>query len=246
MAEEATRIRSWPRPTAGQAGAGLAVAALGVAWPLASEVLASGLGVRPLALTLLAASAVSWGTARRAAPPEYAPRALELVALFTATATAAISGDRFWLLLLPALIHFALGRLLLRSLDGGGSLFERVAFRLQPHAPDFIRPYCRRSTQLWAWLFFANAGAITLLAAHASVAQWRAFSSLGVWLVLALLAAVDFAVRKLYFRIYDDGPLDRWLASAFPAERTAMGRRSNAYRAAKRSELGYPAPRRNS
>jgi uncharacterized membrane protein len=137
-------------------------------------------------------------------------------------------------------VQLAIARVFWRSLRDGESIFERVAFGIQPYAPDFIRPYCRKSTAVWAWLFLANALAIAALALFAPPAWWSAFTGWLVWLVMAALAGADYVVRKLYFRIYFDRPLDRLLARWFPSENTEMGRRANEHRREMRLALGLP------
>ena len=87
-------------------------------------------------------------------------------------------------------------------------------------------------------LFLANGVAIAALALLAPANVWRRFASVGVWLVVAAVSVFDFAFRKLYFRLYGTGPLDRLLARAFPADQTEVARRANAYRTAKRLSLG--------
>jgi uncharacterized membrane protein len=134
----------------------------------------------------------------------------------------------------------ALGRLFWRSVRDGESIFERVAFGIQPYAPDFIRPYCRASTSAWAALFLANALLIATLALFGPLDAWRAFTGYLVWGVMGVLAGADYVVRKLYFRIYFDRPLDRLLRRWFPSENTAMGRRANEHRREMRLALGLP------
>lgn len=223
--------------------------ALAVLWPLVAQRISE---VRLLAAALLAGSLLSFAFVRRALPDELRLGAAPSLVLLGVVAAAAMTGARAPLLWLPAWVQLAAAWLFFRSLREGVPLIERAAFAIQPHAPDFIRPYCRGSTRLWAWLFVANAVAIVALALAGPFELWRAFTALWVWAGMAALTALDFSVRKLYFRLYDDGPLDRLLARWFPAERTEMGRRSNRYRVAKRCSLGLdprtglPESRRNS
>lgn len=229
----------------------LALGAFGLAvlWPLAAARISE---VRVLAVAVLAGSALSFAFVRRALPGELRIGLLPSLGLLAIVAAAAVSGARAPLLLLPAWVQLAAAWLCLRSLREGAPLMERAVFAIQPHAPDFIRPYCRVATRLWAGLFVANALAIALLALAAPFEAWRAFTALWIWAGMAVLTALDFVVRKLYFRLYGDGRLDRLLARWFPAERTEMGRRSNRYRTEKRLSLGrdprtgLPQARRNS
>lgn len=226
------------RPSPRQLAAGLALIALAFVWPLVSERLVEGLGVRALATGLLGLSAISLSAMRSAVPSELAIERSDSIALLALVACAALTGEHLFLLLVPAWIQLAVFRLFRRSLRVGPSVFERVARALEPHAPEFITPYCRKATALWGWVFLANAVVIVALALLAPLPWWRAFTSWIVWLVIAALTAGDFVVRKVYFRSYHDRPIDRWLARLFPPENTEMGRRSNEYRRARRRALG--------
>ena len=160
-----------------------------------------------------------------------------LVAL---VALAFATGERVFLLLLPAWVYAALARIFAASLRGGGSVIERVAFAMQPYAPDFIRPWCRGVTRFWAAVFLANALLVAALALAAPLAWWRLYTGAIVWLVFAALSVVEFAARKAHFRNYDDGPIDLLFERFFPSDRTEMGRRAIAYKSQMRRSLGRP------
>jgi len=226
------------RPDSRQVAAGLGLLAIAVVWPLVSERLVQSLGVRALATALLGLGAVSLVAMRSAIPAALALERTDSLALIALVAGAALTGERLFLLLVPAWLQLALFRVFRRSLRVEPTVFERVARVIEPHAPEFITPYCRKATALWSWVFFANACAILALAFLAPIAYWRAFASWIVWVVIAALSAGDFVVRKIYFRSYHDRPIDRLLARLFPAENSEMGRRSNEYRRARRRALG--------
>ena len=222
---------------------------LGLLWPLVVSRIS---GVRALAVAMLGASLVSFAFVRRAIPSELRLGRVPSLVLAGLAVLAATTGARAPLLYVPACVQLAAAWIFQRSLREGVPLIERAAFAIQPHAPEFIRPYCRGSTRLWAWLFLANAVVIAGLALAAPFEVWRVFTAYWVWVGMAVLTALDFAARKLHFRLYDDDPLDRLLARWFPAENTEMGRRSNLYRIEKRRSLGLdpgsglPQSRRNS
>jgi uncharacterized membrane protein len=228
------------RPSAGQLVLGLAFAGLAVAWPLFSEWILGRFGVRALAATLIGVGGLSVRTARSALPAELALGAFYLAGLFALAALALASGERVFLLLIPAWVCAAIARIFAASLRGGGSVIERVAFMIQPHAPDFIRPYCRRATVLYGAVFAANALVIAALALFAPLAWWRAYAGWIAWVGFAALSAAEFMVRKAHFRIYDGGPVDLLFERFFPAERTEMGRRANAHKIQMRRSLGRP------
>jgi hypothetical protein len=101
---------------------------------------------------------------------------------------------------------------------------------IQPMAPPFIGPYCRKVTLLWGVVLLANALVLVALALAAPVEAWRRAAGYGTWAVLGAISAVEFFVRKTYFRNYwYRGPFERVWSRLFPAEATEMGRRSAAW-----------------
>ncbi|HXZ84233.1 MAG TPA: hypothetical protein VEI82_01975, partial [Myxococcota bacterium] len=227
-------------PSSAQLATGGAFAAVIVAWPFFAEAVAEFVGVRPFACAVLALGALSALGVRGALPAELHFRWLDTALLGGLVLAAALTGRPVFLWLVPAWIYAALARLFEASARAESSLIERAAFLLQPHAPEFIRPYCRRVTRLWAAIFLANALAIAALALFAPLAWWRAWTGWMVWPVFAAISAVEFAVRKAHFRIYDDGPVDAVFERLFPAADTEMGRRSNEYKREMRRALGRP------
>jgi uncharacterized membrane protein len=205
------------------------------------------LGTRPVAAALLALALL--GGASPFAPaglPGALPRVPGFPAAIALLLLAALaSGDLRALLLVPAAVHLWLCLLFAASLREPVSLIERAARFLQPRAPDFIRSYCRKVTALFAALFAANAAAIAWLVFEGSPDARRAFSAWGVWAPLAVVSALEYAVRKAWFRYYAGGLLDRLWAALLPAENTERGRRSLAHIREKRAEMraaGFPHP----
>lgn len=223
--------------------AGVAFAAIAVGFPLFADWVIGRFGVRALAATMIAVSLLCLRPVSAALPSELSFRAVDTAGLFALAAAALATGERSFLLLLPAWLYLALARIALASLRGGGSAIERFVRQMQPYAPDFIRPYCRRVTVLWAALFVANAVVIAALALFARRAWWHAWTGWITWAVFAAVTAVEFAVRKAHFRIYDGGPVDSLFERFFPAERTEMGRRASAYKIQMRRSLGMPERR---
>jgi hypothetical protein len=167
------------------------------------------------------------------------------VAFAAPPAAALLTGDVRFLHLVPAVVYLWLALLCGASLFEERSLIERAARFLQPRAPDFIRSYCRKVTALWCAVFAATAAVIAWLAIAGAGEARRAFSEWGLWVPIAILSALEYAVRKAWFRYYAGGPLDRIWAALLPAERTERGRRSLAYiqsaRARMRAE-GFTPP----
>ena len=223
------------RPSAlGLALGGAAVAALAVVTPWALEALLGRLGPRGLALLLLAVTAVSLPLRRARAGGGWAAAA-GMAALLAA---GAASGDARFLRLVPAWIYVVLAALFAASLRRQGSLLESAARWLVPEAPGFIRGYCRVLTAVWVAIFLASATIAGWLALVGSPDAWLRFTSRHVWLAMGAFSALEFLVRKTWFRNYfHGGPFERCWSRLFPAERTARGRRSLQYIAEYRAEL---------
>jgi uncharacterized membrane protein len=239
-------LASPARPPLGALLLGFAFAVLAVAWPIVSERIIETLGVRPFALGLALLWLAGLVAARGRLRAELGLHPLESLVPIALALAAAATGAHVLLLLLPVWVYAALSRVFAASLRGESSLVEQGALLMQPNAPDFIRPYCRAVTRLWATAFALNALLIAALALAAPLAWWRAYTGWITWLVLGSLALGEFVVRKVTFRNYDDGPLDRLFELVFPADGTEMSRRANAYKGAKRRSLGRAERERRS
>ncbi len=207
-------------------GLAVAVAASVLAYPFFSEALLSALGVRGVAgagLALSAAPLLALAARGGATWTALAP-ALGLPAAF---AIALASAEPRALRLVPACVNLGIALLFAQSLRGERSLVERAARWMVPEAPEFIAPYCRRVTALWALFFCASAAGIAALALFGSAAAWQSAAGAGLYAAMLGLSALEFLIRKTWFRYYfHGGPFDRFWSRLFPAEATEMGRRS--------------------
>jgi uncharacterized membrane protein len=229
----------------------LGFALLGLAllvYPWAIDAALARFGVRPVAALLLVLTLAGGALPRRAAPARLidlprVPGFPGAIALLIAAALA--TGDVRCLFLVPAAVYLWLALLSAASLREPVSLIERAARFIQPRAPEFIRPYCRKVTALWCAFFAVTAAIIAWLVAAGAVDARRAFSSWGLWLPVGALSLVEYVVRKTWFRYYAGGALDRIWAALLPAENSERGRRSLAYireaRARMRAE-GFTPP----
>lgn len=130
---------------------------------------------------------------------------------------AIVSDDVRFVLAYPALVNLVLllqFGLTLRK--GSQSMIERFA-RLQT---DDLSPreleYCRTVTACWCGFFVLNGAACALFAAFASRATWALYTGLLSYLVLGVLFAVEFTLRKYLFRKFGPGLLDRIFSKVFP------------------------------
>lgn len=223
-------------PSPGQALTALVLALAAFGYPALSEWLLDRFGTRAVATAMLGVGAASFA-ARLALERRPLALAGQFAGAFALLALAAVSDDRAWLRLFPALVNAYLAVLFAATLATESSMIERGARAMQPYLPKFTRPYCRAVTALWVGFFAASAVAIAFAAVRAPE-HWRAVATTGYFAAVAALSAVEFAVRKARFRNYAGGPLDRAFAALFPAEATERGRRSLAY-VRRMHELGY-------
>lgn len=226
------------RPAPLLALVGLGAMGFVLLYPLVTERVVALGGVRGLAAALLVFGGLSRFAVSALLPVEITLGRVDQGILVGLILAALASGERIFLYLLPAWIQLALYRIFASSLREPESIVERVAFTLQPFAPDFMRPYCKRSTRFWSLVFLANAAGIAALALFAPPSWWRIYTGLWIWVVMGAIALGEFVLRKTYFRAYTTGPIDRLFARFFPPDATEMGRRSNEYRRAKRISLG--------
>lgn len=217
------RRRNWAVVTA----LGTLVGAVIVAYPFALDAVLARVGVRSASLALLGLSLAPLLLSRRGFVRAGAAPAWGLPALL---GIAAVTDAALWLRIVPALVYATLASMFADSLRAEDSLVERGARWLAPQVPDFVRPYCRRVTAVWAVFFALSAVAIAASAIGATPEAWRTWAGLGLYGSMLVLAAIEFFVRKTHFRHYFHmGPLDRLWSRVFPAENTAMGRRSAAH-----------------
>lgn len=111
------------------------------------------------------------------------------------------------------LVHFAAS---LRGMP----IVERFA-RMQSASlsPAQVR-YCRVVTLVWCAFFVLNGVTAALLALRAPVAMWAAYTGAGAYVLMGLLGASEYIVRKARFREFGPAFYDRALARVFPPRAT--------------------------
>ncbi len=148
----------------------------------------------------------------------FEPRVLALLLALVAVVRAAVTRERVWfvaaiggmalagiaavindaiaLKLYPALINGTLLLLFGRSLLKPPSMVERLARLREPDLPPAAIAYTRRVTQVWCGFFVVN-GAIALYTAlMASAATWALYNGLIAYLLMALLFAGEWLLRR--------------------------------------------------
>ncbi len=220
------RLRATPRERA----ASSLQAALYLAYPLVIYLGYARLAARSLAALLLGLYALSLVLRLRGSAADLWRALRPHLPLACLIGLSIALGDRRLLLFLPMLAGLYVLAAFAWSLRSGPPMIERFARAIEHDLPPFTLGYCRKVTVLWCVFLALHALAVGALALFAPLAWWTLYTGLVFYLLLGALLVGETLVRKLWFRGYGRGLADQVLARLFPAERTANGRRSLAYR----------------
>ena len=131
-------------------------------------------------------------------------------------ALTAILNDHRFLLATPVLINLGLLIAFAGSLHTDRPLVERFA-RLQVDdlSAAEVR-YCRRVTIVWSLFFVLNGATAGLLAVAAPLSWWALYTGLIAYLLIGVVAASEYVIRKHNFGRYNGSPVDRLLRMVLP------------------------------
>lgn len=148
--------------------------------------------------------------------------ALQLPAIALAFAVLGwISHDGTWLLVLPSATQGAFGLAFLRSLSGV-PLIEHFARMVKPELSPGELAHCRSWTRIWGGYLLALAALGLGLARWAPLAVWTVYVGVVSYVLVGVLFAVEYLIRKIRFRDYGRNPLDWLLGKLFPAARSGL------------------------
>ncbi len=139
---------------------------------------------------------------------------LPLIALVFAILGWALHSG-IWLMVLPSAAQAAFGLAFLRSLKTT-PLIENFARMVKPDLGPAQLAHCRQWTRIWGVYLLVLAALGLALAEWASLAIWTAYVGVVSYLLVGVLFAVEYVVRKARFREYGRNPLDWVLARLFP------------------------------
>jgi uncharacterized membrane protein len=125
------------------------------------------------------------------------------------------SDNGTWLLILPSATQATFGATFLRSLSGT-PMIEHFARMMKPGLSPAEVVHCRRWTRVWGWYLIALAAVGLVLARWASLAVWTAYVGVVSYVLVGVLFAVEYVVRKARFRDYGKNPIDWLLRKLFP------------------------------
>jgi uncharacterized membrane protein len=199
---------------------GIAAFVLVVAYPAAVYYGLTHLGARQLALVLvplLVLTALARIPKQRRGAVRDALKAPAAMALLLSL--TALFDDHRFLLATPVLINLVLLAGFAGSLRTAQPLVERFA-RMQV---DDLSPaeidYCRKVTQVWSLFFVLNGTVAALLALLAPLSWWALYTGILAYVLMGLLGATEYVIRKHRFGRFGEHLLDRLLQSVLPARR---------------------------
>jgi uncharacterized membrane protein len=212
----------------------IATAVLTVAYPLAVYYGLTRLGTRSVAILLAvllvlgallkAKTRAETASRERSALVGTAPRERsaflreprEAVGLLVALGALALSGvleDHRLLLITPVLINAGLFITFAGSLRTDTPLVERFArMQVSDLSAQELR-YCRGVTQVWSAFFVLNGGIAALLALLAPLGWWALYNGFLAYVLIGLLGATEYVIRKRRFGRFGDNLIDRALQS---------------------------------
>jgi uncharacterized membrane protein len=192
----------------GDRAVGVLGALCAFAYPVGAYVGLTRLSARPLSLAMAAGVLVVALVRLRGDRREHAMVAARIpLTLIALLLLGAVLDDRRFVLF----AHFAAS---LRTMP----IAERFARAQRGDLPPSQVDYCRAVTVVWCAFFVVNGGITAALALWAPLAWWTFYTGVASYMLVALLVAAEYLVRKARFRRYGRSPVDRMLARVFPAE----------------------------
>lgn len=128
-----------------------------------------------------------------------------------------VDNQRF-VLATPVLVNGWLFVTFITTLSGT-PMIERLARLQSPELSSQQVRYCRRVTHIWAAFFFLNGVITAMLALFASTRWWALYTGLIAYVLIGLLGATEFLVRRYLFREFGSGVHDRVLQKVLPVRR---------------------------
>jgi uncharacterized membrane protein len=127
--------------------------------------------------------------------------------------------DGTWLLILPSATQATFGLTFLRSLKGT-PLIEHFARMVKTDLSAGEQAHCRRWTKVWGVYLIVLAALGLVLAGVGSLRLWTIYVGILSYVLVVVLFAIEYVVRKISFRDYGRNPLDWLLRKLFPVARS--------------------------
>jgi len=131
-----------------------------------------------------------------------------------------VSNNGTWLLILPSATQATFGLAFLRSLSGT-PLIEHFARMMKSELSVAQQAHCRSWTRIWGIYLLVLAAIGLALAGWATLTVWTVYVGVLSYVLIGVLFAIEYVIRKIRFRDYGRNPLDWLLGKLFPAARPA-------------------------
>lgn len=185
-------------------------AVLVAAYPVAAYLGLVYLGTRAVAMACVGLMVVRLLVGVGARGREHARALLaQLLPLGAVAGLTLFRGDARYLQALPVVVNAMLLFVFARSLTGPVPIVERFARIQDPDLEPAEVAYCRTVTRVWCGFFVLNGSIAGLLIFAGSLAQWALYTGFLSYLLIGGLFAAEYAVRRLRFRRFGDGPIDQ-------------------------------------
>lgn len=125
--------------------------------------------------------------------------------------------DHRFVLALPVLVNLILLSTFASTLWSDTPLVERFARMQVDDLSSAELTYCRSVTVIWSLFFIVNGGIAGSLAWLSPVSWWALYTGLISYLLIGMLGAGEYIVRKIRFGRYGSGLHDRLLSRLLPA-----------------------------
>jgi uncharacterized membrane protein len=200
----------------GDRALGVAGALCAFAYPVGAYVGLTRLSARPFGLALAAALLVVAVLRIRGDRREHALVAARIpLTLIALLLFGAVLDDRRFVLALPVLTNAALFGHFASSLRTV-PIAERFARAQHGDLPEREVAYCRSVTRVWCAFFVLNGGITAALGLWAPLAWWTLYTGAISYVLVGLLVAAEYTVRKARFRRYGSSIVDRLLSRILP------------------------------
>lgn len=132
-----------------------------------------------------------------------------------------VSNNGTWLLVMPSATQATFGLAFLRSLSRT-PLIEHFARMMKPELSVKEQAHCRSWTWIWGIYLLVLAATGLALARWASLTVWTVYVGVVSYVLVGVLFAVEYLIRKIQFRDYGHNPLDWLLSKWFPAAQSEV------------------------
>ncbi len=130
-----------------------------------------------------------------------------------------VSNNGTWFLILPSANQAAFGLAFLRSLKST-PLIEHFARMVKPELGTAQQAHCRSWTAVWGIYLLVLAALGLVLARFSTLEVWTVYVGILSYVLVGVLFAIEYVVRKISFREYGRNPLDWLLSRVFPPARS--------------------------